>query len=336
MNNETLKRLYGWDITDVKKSTIGAGSDTYFVSCQKGRYVVKFPSASEINNPDFEPALCEFLLSKGIAVSEFLKNINGQYISTDENGRKFHVQKFIDGKVYAVNTAPKWLLRESAALLGKIHTALAGYPSLPEGIGEKFFAAMTPEAALNSYQNTLAIAQENQDIAIQDDLLYRIDLMKRFPGFRFNLGSLTCRNTHGDFFISQLICGEQKIKAVIDWTTACVHPAVWEIIRSYVYASPKCREGVMDMAEFVEYLSIYLEYAPLTAADIDAMPKLFYYQLAVCDYYHQYYQSKAANRSIYLHQAVFSTNLMKWLEKNLDSLSQELSAHFSKQSKQGI
>lgn len=330
MNKDTLKRLYGLEITDVQKSTVGAGSDTYFVACSKGRYVVKFPSVSEINNPDFEPALCEFLLSKGISVSEFLKNLNGRYLSADENGRIFHVQKFIDGKVYALNTAPKWLLRESAALLGKIHTALAGYPPLPEGIGKNFFAFMTPETALNSYENTLAAAREKQDARIEEDLLYRIELMKRFPAFHFDPDSLTCGNTHGDYFISQLICGEQKINAVIDWTTACVHPVVWEIIRSYVYASPQCREGEIDMEEFAEYLSAYLEYAPLTAADIQMMPRLFYYQIAVCDYYNQYYQSQAANREIYLHQAVFSTKLMKWFDKNLDSFSEELSARFIK------
>ena len=330
MNKDTLKRLYGLEITDVQKSTVGAGSDTYFISCQQGRYVVKFPSVSEINNPDFEPALCKFLLSKGIAVSEFLKTINGQYISADENGRKFHVQKFIDGKVYPLNTAPKWLLRESATLLGKIHTALTGYPSLPEGIGQNFFACMTPETALKSYENTLETARQNQDVQVQEDLLYRIELMKRLPAFHFDMDSLTCRNTHGDYFISQLICGEQKINAVIDWTTACVHPVVWEIIRSYVYASPKCREGEMDIPEFLDYVSCYLEYAPLNRVDIQMLPYLFYYQLAVCDYYNQYYQSNAANRGNYLHQAVFSTKLMKWFEKNLELLSEELSARFIK------
>ena len=99
---------------------------------------------------------------------------------------------------------------------------------------------MTPENALHSYENTLVIARNNGDKQIEADLLYRIDLMKRFPKYDFDLNRLTCVNTHGDFFISQLICGVDRINAVIDWTTACVHPAVWEIMRSYVYAAPEC------------------------------------------------------------------------------------------------
>ncbi len=330
MNREIIQRLYGLEITGIEKSAVGAGSDTYFITCKDGRYVVKFPSASEINHPESEPALCEFLLSKGVCASEFLKNSNGQYISADENGRKFHVQKFAEGKVYDLNTAPSWLLKESAALLGKIHRALAGYPPLPEGIGPNFFRFMTPETALNSYQNTLTIAKENGPTEIAEDLSYRIGLMQRFPRYYFDMDLLTRRNTHGDFFISQLICGNKAINAVIDWTTACVHPVVWEIIRSYVYASPKCREGRMDIPEFLDYLSAYLEYAPLTAYDIQTMPSLFYYQIAVCDYYGQYYQSKAENREIYLHQAVFSTKLMKWFEENLQILTEELAARFLK------
>jgi hypothetical protein len=54
------------------------------------------------------------------------------------------------------------------------------------------------------------------------------------------------------------------------------------------------------------------------------MPKLFYYQLAVCDYYNQYYQSAAENRNIYLHQARFSTKLMKWFEGNIEHLTEML------------
>ena len=330
MNNELLRALYGLEVTAAQKSEVGAGSDTYFITCRDGRYVVKFPCTSEMNHPDFEPELCEFLLAKGIPASEFLKNRNGQYLSADENGRKFHVQKFVEGKVYGLNTAPGWLLRESAAMLGKIHSALLDYPPLPEGIGAGFFQFMTPQAALESYQNTLATAKECGHAEIQEDLLYRIALMERFPGYQFDMNRLTRRNTHGDFFISQLICGDEKINAVIDWTTACVHPVVWEIIRSYVYASPKCRDGEIDIPELMEYLSCYLEYAPLTAADLRAMPRLFYYQIAVCDYYQQYYQSKADNREIYLHQAVFSTKLLRWFEQNVELLTEELVSRFVK------
>lgn len=134
-----LKRLYGLNVLRIEKSTVGAGSDTYFAKCAEGKVVVKFPSVSEINDPESEPKLCEFLLEKGINVCEFIRNKDGNYLSSDDSGRAFHVQKFIEGRVYELNSAPDWLLSKSAEMLGKIHTALKAYEGLPVGIGADFF-----------------------------------------------------------------------------------------------------------------------------------------------------------------------------------------------------
>lgn len=319
-----LKYHYGLDVLETEKSAVGAGSDTYFVTCADGRYVVKYPAASEINHPEAEPALCEFLLRQGIPVCQFLRNKEGDFLTRDEHGREFHVQRFIGGQVYDLNTAPQWLLTESARMLGRIHTGLAAYTGLPLGIGADFFRYMTPERALESYRRSLIIAQNQGDQNIAADLEYRIELIQRFPAFRFDLQELTCSPTHGDYFISQIICGEDRINAVIDWTTACVHPVVWEIVRSYVYAAPSCKEGQIDMAEFLDYVAEYRKFAPLKEADLRSMADLFYYQIAVCDYYGQFYASTADNRRVYLHQAVFSTKLLRWLEANRETLTQKL------------
>ena len=319
-----LKEKYGLYPLHIEKSAVGAGSDTYFVICNEGKFVVKYPAASEINHPEAEPELCEYLLGKGIPVCQFLRNKDGNFLSKDKTGRQFHVQRFIEGKVYDLNTAPTWLLSKSARMLGKIHTALKGYASLPTGIGTDFFKYMTPERALESYRRSLTIVQNRSDQDNAADLEYRIDLMQRFPAYRFDLDELTCCATHGDYFISQIICGDDKINAVIDWTTACVHPVIWEIVRSYVYAAPSCKEGQIDMDEFPRYVAEYRRFAPLNKYDLLCMARLFYYQIAVCDYYGQYYASTSDNRHIYLHQAVFSTKLLRWLENHVETLTARL------------
>lgn len=112
-----LKKHYGLNVLRIEKSNVGAGSDTYFAECAEGKFVVKFPSVSEMNNPSAEPKLCEVLLDKGIDVCEFIKNKDGNYLTEDDSGRIFHVQKFIEGKVYDMNTAPDWLLKKSAEML---------------------------------------------------------------------------------------------------------------------------------------------------------------------------------------------------------------------------
>lgn len=308
----------------IEKSSVGAGSDTYFVTCKEGKFVVKYPAESNINHPEQEPALCEYLNMQGIPACRFLRNDQGAFLTADENGRLFSVQRFFEGKVYDLNTAPGWLLTESSQMLGKIHAALKDYPGLPVGIGADFFRYMTPPKALNSYRKSLAIAESSGDEAVAADLQYRIGLMQRFPAYTFDLDALTCCASHGDYFLSQILCGEDRINAVIDWTTACVHPVVWEIVRSYVYAAPSCKEGQIDMEEFLGYVAEYRRYASLNEYDLLCMARLFHYQIAVCDYYGQYYASHAHNRHIYLHQAVFSTKLLRWLENNVETLTARL------------
>lgn len=321
---QLLKSHYGLDVLQAEHAAEGAGSDTWFVTCVQGKYVVKYPSASEINHPEQEPELCQHLLDAGIPACRFLRNQDGRFISTDEIGRLFHVQAFIEGKTYGLNTAPSWLLTESAELLGRIHAALRDKRGLPDGIGRDFFRFMTPHSALASYQRSLEKARQLGDTASAASLTWRMGLMERMPRLAFDLDQLTCQSTHGDYFISQLICRDQHIAAVIDWTTACVHPVVWELIRSYVYASPSCRDGEIDIPEFVRYVAAYRRCAPLTEADLRCMAPLFFYQLAVCDYYAQYYASNAHNRHIYLHQAEFSTKLLMWLEMHMEELTAAL------------
>ena len=281
-----------------------------------------------MNNPLIEPELCSFLSNKGLPVSEFVQNRQGEYLSEDDNGKLFHLQKFVEGTSYELNCAPEWLLVEMPKTLGKIHSVLATYKGLSEGIGENFFFSMTPEKALKSYESTLEIARQKNDIEVENDLLFRISLMKRFPLYNIEINKLSNKNTHGDYSINQIICGENKILAVIDWTTACIHPAVWEIMRSFIYADPGCKEGVINGSKLAEYIGNYLSFSDLNAYDISMMAKVFYYQIAVCDYYRQYYESKTDNRYIYLHQAIFSTKLLRWFDKNIEELSETLKHHF--------
>lgn len=229
MVEKLLKDWYGLTVSKVEKSAAGAGSDTYFVTGSGQNYVLKFPCESEINHPEAEPLLCDFLRKQGIPVSEFVPNRLGEFLSRDQNGRQFHLQKFVEGKMYDWHTAPQWLLWESARTLGKIHRALSGYQGLPEGIGKGFFAYMTPQRAKESYLATRELARARGDQEIEEDLTYRIGLMDRFLEYRIDLDRLTCQATHGDYFISQWICGEDRINGVMDHrlrTPHCVgaHP----------------------------------------------------------------------------------------------------------------
>lgn len=319
-----LVEQYGLKVETITRLEMGAGSVVYLAAGKTGKYMVKYASENSMNHPELEAPICMYLQGQGIPTCTFIKNSKGEFLTADENGRQYSVQLFQEGECYRYHEAPEWLMAQTAEMLGRIHNALEGFRQLPIGIGEGFFEHMTPEYALSSYEKSLSIAEENGDAAIAEDLEYRIGLMKRFEKREIDFSRLTCRASHGDYIINQLICGNERINAVMDWTTACVHPVVWEIFRSFVYASPKCKAGEVDVEQLLSYVSHYLQYASLNEYDLEVMPYLLYYQLAVCDYYGQYYASIMDGRKIYLEQAVFSTKLLRWLEKNEKWLSNVL------------
>lgn len=97
---------------------------------------------------------------------------------------------------------------------------------------------MTPRRALDSYRRSPAAAIQLGEKENAAELEWRIDFAERIPAWQFDLNRLTLRNTHGDYCINQFLCENGHLTAIIDWTTACVHPVIWEIMRSFVYSAP--------------------------------------------------------------------------------------------------
>lgn len=317
---------YGFNNVSLSKILTGVGGFTYLVEANCGRYVLKGIPCNDdyVKN---EPYLAEFLKSKGIPVADYIKNNDGQYLWLyDKN--LYHMQRFVEGLVFPFNRAPNWFMRESAEILGKIHVALSEFETLPIGMGEGFIKFIQSDHPRISYTNTLKKALELNDVEIIADIEYRLSLIRRLQEMAFDITRFTCCNTHGDYKISQVICKDNHIAAVIDWTTACVHPVCWEIIRSFAYADPICMNGEIDSDGLIEYTKTYLRYHPLNEYDLRMMPYFFYHQLLACDYYGQYYGAYDLNRDDFLFQAKFATGLIKWFDQHVDELSKNLCALF--------
>ena len=325
-----LYKFYGIEIEEMERSELGAGSLTYFVQAGQTKYVVKYASDNAMNHPELEPMVCEKLLENGIPACEFIRNKMGKVLSMDEMGRRFHVQKFIEGQVYGYNEVPVAYQKESAQMLAKIHLALKDLEGLPEGIGKNFFAYRTPEKTLSSYENSLKIAIENGEARCERDIRRNMEVLKKFPEHHFDYSKFTSGNTHGDYQVSQIIWNKKQIAGVIDWTCACTHPYIWEVVRSYVFMAPECKNGEINIEAFVNYIKEYSRLLPLNRYDIENAGNLFYYFLAVCDFYGQYYQAHSRNRNIYLEQAQLSAKLLLWFEHNLAKLNVCLSKMLSK------
>lgn len=331
-----IYKLYDIEIETMETAENGAGGLTYFVKSHDAEYVVKYPSDNEMNNPDVEVRVCGTLLEKGIPACRFLPNKQGKMLSTDENGRRFGVQFFYEGTTYDYNEAPVSLQAQSAALLAKIHEAMKDIEDVPVGIGADFFKYRRPEHMSAEYAATLKQALENNDTAIADNIRSNMRIAENMPAYNFDINRFTCGNTHGDYMISQLIWQDGRISGVIDWTCACRHPYIWEIVRSYVFMAPEVKDGQINTESLIDYISEYMKTGSLNSYDIESAGKLFYYFLAVCNFYGQYYDSLSKNRYIYLRQADMASRLLRWFEAHIDELTAklcELSAQVTYQKK---
>lgn len=319
-----IYKLYDIEIETMEPSENGAGGLTYVVKANDKKFVVKYPSDNEMNNPDVEIRVCEELLDKGIPVCRFIPNKHGKMISTDENGRRFTVQHFYEGITYGYNEAPVNLQAQSASFLAKIHEAMKDIENIPIGIGKEFFTYRKVEYMKDAYADTLQQAIENNDTDIAMHIRSNMRIATAMPVYNFDIKKFSCGNTHGDYMISQLIWQNEKIGGIIDWTCVCKHPYIWEIVRSYVFMAPEIKQGEIDIKSLIDYISEYMECGSLNSYDIENAGKLFYYFLAVCNFYGQYYDSISKNRYIYLQQANMASQLLVWFENHIDELNDKL------------
>lgn len=319
-----IYKLYDIEAETMETSENGAGGLTYFVASGKEKYVVKYPSDNEINHPEAEIRVCEELLQKGIPACKFVANKQGKMLSSDENGRRFTVQHFYEGRTFGYNEASPNMQKLSAALLARIHIALKESENIPTGIGEDFFRYRRPEYMQDSYAKTLQQAVSSGDTEIADAIRSNMRIIGSMPNYEFDINKFSYGNSHGDYMISQLIWKDEKPIGIIDWTCVCKHPYIWEIVRSYVFMAPEVSRGEINIDALLRYMESYMEYAPLNAYDIENAGKLFYYFLAVCNFYGQYYDSISKNRYIYLKQAEMASKLLVWFEKHIDGLNERL------------
>lgn len=202
---------------------------------------------------------------------------------------------------------------------------------IPVGIGEDFFKYRKTEYMKEVYTNTLNQAINNGDTDIAELIRSNMRIIETMSFYEFDINKFSCGNTHGDYMTSQILWKEEKINGVIDCTCACKHPYIWGIVRSYIFMAPEVKQGEVNIDGLIRYISYYMEFGQLNCYDIENAGKLFYYFLAVCDFYGQYYGSIAQNRNIYLNQAEMSSKLLKWFENNIDILNDKLCEYSSQQ-----
>ena len=319
-----LERHYAvGSVKRVERITGGYGSLVYLIRADSGAFILRHIDDNGMNHPENEAAVVETVRQDGIPTPEIIQGVDGRYLITD-GGQTYQLRRYVNGRVLSPNTAPEWLMADSAILLGRIQRSLEKLPPLPAGLGQAYFDYMTPERALTSHMQTLEHALRMNHADIAQAVREKIEMIRALKPDVNDLSRLTFKNTHGDYKIQQLICDGNRINAVIDFTGACVHPVCFEVIRSYIMAAPECAGGSLDIDNFKTYISHFLRYGALSDEDLMVMPYLFYYQITVADYFGQFYTMDEENGRQLLRDSYFFVRLGRWLEDHMIQLEKAL------------
>ncbi len=259
-----------------------------------------------------EAEVLEKLQGKGIPTSSFLRTISGSKF-VFYKGHYLILEKFIDGQNYGYYDYPKEMLPELAEMLAKIHVALKDV-LLPVSLDSSW----VNEDAVPKYEKLLSVLEEHREDLkypeIREDLLYKYELLReRQHRFRQYFDGITYGASHGDYQGCQIIGENNRIKAVIDFSSARTLPIVWEIMRSYIQTSETTRiSGQIDIQELCSYVKCYCKYAALSERDLEAMPFVYVFQLLRSTYgYKEYLQTQSEDREGLISFAFWRTKICK-------------------------
>lgn len=318
-----VKEQYGIDVTKINKLNRGSANlyslnnDTYILKEFQSKY-----TQEEINK---EITIINHLKKDGLSVPEYIITNNNEY-SFIYKEKIITMQKFIDGYTMESNTASFEQMIESARELGKIVKSLETLDiSLPINDVSSWYSMETINESIEKHKVLLEkITKEDHPQIFQDleDKISMLDYVKNNINFD-EMHNLTSMNTHGDYSVLQFIYKNGKIKAIIDFVSACKMPVVWEVIRSYSYIDPKAKEGKIDIDNLVSYVNEFTKYVTLNNYDIKYMSYLYLIQLLSSTFGYKQYIADNTKESL-LDFALFRTRLCKYLFDNAELIANRL------------
>ena len=123
----------------------------------------------------------------------------------------------------------------------------------------------------------------------------------------------------------QILCADDEIKAVIDFSSAAKIPASWELMRSYMQSAADTKNPAdFDAEKFQGYVRCYQSVSALSKEDLQYMPYIYLYQLGRSRYGYKEYMLNVENKAELLEFAFWRTNICRMLLQRADEISQML------------
>lgn len=318
-----VKEKYGIDIKNIKKLNRGS-ANLYLLNNDK--YILKeFQSKYTQEEINKEIAIINHLRKDNLLVPKYLVTLNGEYSFICKE-KTIILQEFIDGYTMESNTGDYNQMLESARELGKIVKSLETLEiKLPVNDASSWYGIDELNESIKKHKELLEKTSGNNSKQIRKDLEEKICMLEYIKAnYNFKeLKNLTLMNTHGDYSVLQFIYKENKIKAVIDFVSACKMPIVWEIIRSYSYIDKSVKNGKININNLVDYVKEFLKYSKLNKYDIKYMGHLYLVQLLSSTFGYKQYIDDNSKENL-LEFAFFRTNLCRYLFNNLELIKNKL------------
>ena len=238
----------------------GGSANCYRIQAAEGEFILKeFQSEYSAEDVQKEPEITEFVRTHGIPAAQFIRTTIGAQVWAYRD-RAFHLQRFVKGTIFPQNGAPDWLLQDMPWLLGQVHGVLSDFPyPLKAAFSRSWFNQWNVDESRQQYAVLTSAAESLPQGQVREqtlkDLYYKRDLLQKVAQIHINPDGFTRQNSHGDFNILQLICQSSSIKAIIDFSSACKIPVVWELIRSYTSTAPQCADAAIDIPSLKNYVS---------------------------------------------------------------------------------
>ena len=298
----------------------------------------EMPARFTVDAAETEALVCSHLNDDGIPTSKFIKTKAGTY-AFHENEKTYHLQQFIPGKVYRSNKCPARLVENMGEWLGRIHQSLRRLTDVhfKDNLGTDWFQNFNIDKKIGDFSE---IRDRIQDTEIRDkeqlisDVDFRIRTLRDIPldeyrGIAWN--ALTRGPTHGDYSCLQVLSNEFESTSIIDFTSACILPYVWEIARSFCQSDESARNGEIAYGRLKIYLSRYLRVSDLTANDIRHFFDYYYLQLLGSTFGYRQAATGILEKNWLWdlgHFAIWRTKMCRWLSTNKTALTNQLARDF--------
>lgn len=326
---ERLQCYYGLAVQAVQKLPMGS-ANCYLISAGGQNYFLKeFQNGFSGQDLNREARLAEYLLQHGIRTARIFPTVSGT-VFFEQNGHIVCLEEYIEGLTFSYDNFPAKYLLETAAILGKLHQVMKNYSGLPLSMDEKWLSDFSVETGMEKYQQLSSMLETRKADPfyqqIQEDFLYKQKLLSRGKELAAWYQGITYVPSHGDYQGCQLICDEQHIQAVIDFSSAAVLPAIWEVMRSYIQSSASRETGRINIEELCQYVREYLKYYPLTKTDLESAPYVYLFQLMRSGYgYRQYLSGQSEDGERLLKFAFWRTKMCREVEQKAPEISARLS-----------